>query len=262
MIRIAKKIQDYSLKSYAMKITLILLSLLLLLNIRCIQDDRKPELERSQSSPQLIVAFFQDVSSSGPKNAVVLPTAEVFTPYFNLLHTEVRLHVGVIGDQAIPLITLTLPKQTFTTPEKPDLINKTAIEKKKLKSDYMQQQHQYVQDSIKSWSDRNAQIKSFAEQTDSLMSKYQKNLVEKTDINTPLIVSEKLFNYTGAARAKCYIILNSDGYDSVSKNVLQFNKSIPIILVNAGGSRHSSLDSLVTITLESVPHAIEYTIHN
>lgn len=241
----------------------ILLCSLLILTIACKENHQ--QFPTSKESPPeagtLIIGFFQDVSRSITNNGVVLVNSNHFKSYYDLLNVHVRLYVGIIGDSAMPLINVDLPAKSFTKPVLPDLSQRTVTEKRKLKTNYLHFMQLYIEDSTSYWADRLNRIHVFSRSVDTLMNSYRGMLVAKTDINTPLVVSEKLFSYTGKSPAKCFIILNSDGLNSKDKEVMQFNKAIPIVLVNAGGQRHCSLDSIVTITLESVSQAIEYTLN-
>ena len=209
------------------------------------------------------VVYFQDVSRSIKKNGVELISSSVFTPYYNAIDRNIKISFGCISElSARKLISVTLPAITFTKPALADLSNTSITEKKKLKELYTTDIKKYHEDSTQYFSDRHTRFTEFCKSIDSLVGLFKDKLSMKTDISTAINVADKVFNFSGNDSARNILILNSDGLDTSKRSINKMKNKAIVILVNAGGNNHTSVDSIITTTLQDSEQAIQYSLTN
>jgi hypothetical protein len=135
----------------------------------------------------------------------------------------------------------------------------SVTEETRAKQAYTQGVANYEADSISYSTDRANTIQDFRRCCDSLLQSKKGHEAGYTDIATAVRVADKVFN---GSTPDCtnFLILNSDGKDSYVASVPKLHNTGQIILVNAHGLDHTSVDSAATIQLESPELAIEYTL--
>ena len=215
------------------------------------------------SKPLINVVFFQDVSLSIKKNGVELISSSVFAPYYNSINRNIKISFGCIADlSARKLISNTLPAITFSKPALPDLNNASITDKMKLKELYVKDLKNYEHDSSQYFSDRHNRFTEFCKRVDSLVGLYKDKLSTKTDISTAINIADKVFNFSGNDSVRNILILNSDGMDTYKRPIRKMKNKATVILVNADGINHTSVDSIITTTLQDSEQAIQYSLIN
>jgi len=201
------------------------------------------------------VVYFQDVSRSIKKNGVELISSSVFTPYYNAIDRNIKISFGCISE-------LSARKLISVKPALADLSNTSITEKKKLKELYTTDIKKYHEDSTQYFSDRHTRFTEFCKSIDSLVGLFKDKLSMKTDISTAINVADKVFNFSGNDSARNILILNSDGLDTSKRSINKMKNKAIVILVNAGGNNHTSVDSIITTTLQDSEQAIQYSLTN
>lgn len=206
--------------------------------------------------------ILQDVSRSIQKNGVELLNSEAFEPYFQDTSQNIDLYFGIIaGASAHKLLHVFLAASTLVKPPQPDLSTSNIAVRQKLKEEQLAEEKKFQKDSTQFFTERNKRIACFVHEVDSVMQPYKKQLTTQTDLATAIKVAETVLHYTQPG-SKNYVLINSDGIDSNKKSIQTFNAAAEIILINASAIQHSSIDSIVTIHLESLEQAIQYSLHH
>ncbi|MBK6484082.1 MAG: hypothetical protein IPG01_13360 [Chitinophagaceae bacterium] len=209
----------------------------------------------------LCLVYFQDVSKSIKLNGVVLIKSNVFTPYYNDFNRDIELNFGIISDlSANKLLSVILPAKKFHKPVLPDLRKVNIVERKDAKQRFLTDLKTYQSDSAAFFYERNKLFTSFCYQIDSSIAVHRNNLANETDIATTVRIADKVFNHSFFDSAKNFLLLNSDGEDSYGKTTSNIQSHMELILINASGLEHTSLDSLITHTFQSSEQAIHYTL--
>jgi len=212
--------------------------------------------------PILHILFYQDVSQSIRSNGVELISSSVFVPYFSDINRDIELSFGCIADiSAHKLISIRLPAAIFSKPEMPDLSNASITERRTLKEQYINDLTHFKTDSGRYFSDRTTRIVEFCKHVDSLIVMYRLHLSPETDLVTAIRVADKAFNFSPDSMHNI-LILNSDGQDSYGRSITKLNNKTTVILVNASGITHTSIDSIITLTLQSPEDAIQFSLSN
>jgi hypothetical protein len=261
-----------SIKKIFMKQVLIVLSVFVVV-VACrlifksknmVDLDTKPrteELQQVHKSP-IRVIFYQDVSPSIKENGVELISPSVFAPYFNESGRSIELYFGVIESlTSKKLLYLSLPEAKFTKPRMPDVARLPFEMQNQAKKRHSVALANYSQDSIHFFSDRDARIKKFCYQVDSVLSPFRTNYSDKTDLTPALKIADKVFNYSPDSEIENFLLLNTDGYDSRKRNACAMKNSVDVILINANSNDNTNLDSVVTIQLQSSEQAIDFTLN-
>lgn len=227
------------------------------------KQNTNPTVQVHQINKTTITSvILQDVSKSIKKNGVELVTSEAFEPYFQDTSRNIDLYFGVIaGASAHKLLHVYLPASTLVQPSQPDLSISNIAVREKLKEDQFAKEKKFQKDSTQFFTERNKRIACFVHEVDSVMQPYKKQLTTQTDLATAIKVAETVLQYTQPG-SKNYVLINSDGIDTYKKSIQKFNAPAQIILINASAIQHSSIDSIVTMHLESLEQAIQYSIHH
>lgn len=209
------------------------------------------------------VVDFQDMSSSIKKNGVEIISSETFTPYFLDATRNINIYFGCIAkSSAKKLIHVYLPACTIQAPVTLKYNTSSIFENKKLKDHFLIVQKQYRQDSILYYSERTRRIKQFSFEVDALINTYKNKLSGQTDLSTAILVAERVFNYPDKDSTRSYLLINSDGKDTYGKCIKKFNATAEVVLINASGLTHTSIDKILTLKLESTEQAVQYTLRN
>ena len=212
-------------------------------------------------SPTLRIVFYLDVSGSNKTAGVDLISSEIFKQYYNELEKEMEVNFGCIQSlSAKKLITLKLHAKHFRKPDIPDKRKVRIEERKSVAERYAELSKQYVEDSIAYYSKRTVDINAFRAQVDSAVAVFKKKLSAETDLSTAVTIADKTFNASQSDGARNCLILYSDGQDSYGKKIKTLNNKAEVILVNASGLVHTSIDSIITTTFQSPEQAIEYSL--
>lgn len=223
----------------------------------------KADMSAFRFKTPLRIVYFQDVSGSIKVNGVELVSSAVFNPYFIETSRTIELNFGVIANlSARKLLTVSLPAATFQAPVIPDFRSASITEKRKNKERYLNEQSAYEADSIRYHKERKALIARFSSQVDSIINIYREKLAGETDLATATSIADKVFNFSQSDGARNFLILNSDGLDSYRRVVKKLNNPAEVILVNASGITKTSIDAILTKTLQSSEQAVEYTLIN
>jgi len=246
-------------------ITLIVVTICIyFLSKTILQKNSSPEKNITEATiprSSLNVVIFQDVSGSIKQNGVELISSNVFIPYFQDSTRLIEIHFGCITDaSAKKLLTITLYPQEFTKPILQNLNNSTLPEKRTAKEQYNRDCAKYKIDREQYITERDNSIKRFTTQVDSVISIYRKKLTGETDLVTAINIADKVFNASKNA-TKNILILNSDGEDSHNRSVTKMDNKAIVILTNASGSKHSSMDAIVTKSFQSPEEAIFYSLN-
>ena len=213
--------------------------------------------------PALRIVFFQDCSPSILQNGVEIITSSVFTPYYENIHRSIELNVGFIGDvTAGKLITLLLQPPEFQKPLPVDMRNVPITQQRKVQMEYLASICKYEADSATFYASRAKQISQFRQQIDTVLNGYRRRQSKSTDLAPVGMIADKVFNYSAVDGAENVLILNSDGIDSHRRVARPMKNKAITILVNANGMAHTSLDSIVTNTLQSPEQAIQLSLLN
>jgi hypothetical protein len=224
------------------------------------------EIEQSTTllnEEPICVVFYQDVSGSTTQNGVEIVSSGVFAPYFNDVNRNIELSFGIIDSlTAAKLVSLALPKRTFTAAKLKDLRKLSITEKRREKERFLQAEKQYTLDSLNFFNDRNQRIEEFANNIDSSLAKYQNGLSGQTDLITAIDIADKVFSFTTFGANKKYLLLNSDGLDSFNRKPVKLHNNAEVILINAGKKGRTSVDDILTNSMQSSEQAIQYTLSN
>ena len=218
----------------------------------------KPALEHSGTAlkPPINVVFFQDVSGSIAQNGIELVSSSVFEPYFDDTARKIELCFGVIaGDKGRKLISLSLLPQALSKPLIPDTKELSITERRKLTAEYSEESKAFLRERDGYFAKRKLSIYEFCRSVDSLIAIYKIRLSPETDLETAVLIADKAFNAAETGTRNC-LILNSDGMDSKKRTITRMNNKALVMLTNADGIAHTSIDSILSTTLESPEKAI------
>ena len=221
------------------------------------------QFELAPTEQSINVVTFQDASGSISANGVELFHSSVFLPYYNDVYRDIQLSYGIIDSATSKkLITIELPAMRIKKPIMPEVQNVVFGSGNGLKTKYAIAYQKYQEDSAVFFSHRKQMFQSFCDQVDSAIIPYRKHLCGHTDLVTALPIADKVFNYSFAGPSANYLLLNSDGQDSYKRKTGKLKNKAEVILINANGNAVTSIDNVITKSLQSTEQAIEFTLSN
>ena len=220
------------------------------------------EFETPPIKHPINVVYFQDGSGSISQNGVELINSSVFLPYCNDIHRDIQLSFGVISEQTSKkLIPVELLAERLKKPIMPIWDNVPFIAQNELKKKFTESMQIYQRDSAEYFSDRIKRFSAFCSQVDSVLAPYKVKLSQSTDLVTVIGIADKAFNYCFAGKSTNYLLINSDGFDSQNRLPEKLTNKSEVILINANGNTTTSLDAVITRSLQSTEQAIEFTLN-
>jgi hypothetical protein len=224
-------------------------------------DKYLPQSATARERSSICVVYGQDVSGTIEKHGVEITSSAAFIPYFNEVNRNIELNFGIIDELSTEkLITLILPAKQFNCPPLKDLTTLSATEKRREKEEYTAAYNQYTEDSIKYFTERTQHIETFSKNIDSLLDSYRSNLAEQTDLISLVDIADKVFNYSVFKSSENYLLLNTDGMDTYHRRLSKLKNKAEVVLINADRNIETSIDSIVTLRLQSTDQAFKFTL--
>ncbi len=210
----------------------------------------------------LRIVVWKDISPSIKNKGISQIDNNTFQAIYQVTDRDIELNYGVIArTSARPLITLKLPAWKGTMPEKPDFSEFNLEEMKRVNNEYEQAVEKYKKDSIEYVAKRAASISVFEEQRKQLDSLDKIDTMKNgTDLETAMAVTDKAFNYSHVDGYSNYVILSSDGINSRPGTKIRLRNHATVILVNATKFEHTSIDSIITTSFQSIDQAISFIL--